>query len=196
METPDDLGLSETEQAAVHQKWDTYGGVLTQVAQEGFKTLGEPPYGYPEYIDLDTLTSHDSRTLTREYAKNKAWKDFSEQRFNYYKMMQTQTANELKSIEVQTKRTLRASSSKKTISKDEASDASRANPRYEELKVQEQRVSQFMDFYETEIKRFAGNISMVSRAITMRGQNIEEGNRQGNIGAHGTGGYSGAPQRF
>jgi hypothetical protein len=193
MEIPDDLGLSATEQASVHQQWDTYNEVLAQVAREGFKSLGEPPFGYPEYLDLDTLTSHDSRILTREFAKNKAWKDFAEQRCNYYKMMLTQVKNELSAIEVHTKKRLREGNKKKVISKDEVADAARTNPRYQDLGVNEQRLTQFLDFYDTEIRRFAGNISMVSRAITVRGQNIEETNRQTNVGGSVPGG---APPRF
>lgn len=188
MDLPENMGLSASEQQAVHQQWSTYTGVIQQLTKEGFKALGEPSHGYPEYLDIDTLTSHDSRVLTRELARNKAWKDFAQQRLTYISMILVETRNELQAIEARVRKHLRTNKVGKTgPTKDDIVDQARTDPRYEQLKAQEQQFDQYKMYYDAEVERFSGNYALISRVITLRGQNIDEGMRQNNVGANGSG---------
>ena len=182
---PDQLGLSQTEQHQVHDQWNTFQKVQAQLKSEGFVPLSYPPHACPGYLDIETLTSHDSKTLTMEYAKYKSWHDFSAQRLMYSEQILLQTFNEMSAIEAQVKTKL-SKESKKKFSKDEIREEARSEPRYANLRLQEQEHKQLKFAYESEKERYAKSMSLISRAITLRGQDIEQGGRASNIGATGS----------
>lgn len=184
LETPDALGLAQSEQQNLHQQWSTFTRVHDRLLHEGFVPLTYPPYSCPGYLDSDTLTSHDSRTLTMEYAKYKAWRDFAAERLMYSAQILLETQNEMEAIEARTKKLLREASSKK-YKKDEIKEECRSDLRYEQLKLQEQENTQLKIAYETQVSRFSNAMSLISRSITLRGQDVEQGIRASNIGASG-----------
>jgi hypothetical protein len=185
LDVPEQLGLSNTEQQNLHQQWSTFNQVQQRLKQEGFVPLPYPQYACPGYLDVETLTAHDSRTLTMEYAKYKAWRDFTAERLAYSEQILLETSNEMSAIEARTKKRLQQDSKKK-FTKDEIREEARSDQRYEQLKLQEQENKQLKVAYETQRDRFSNGMSLISRAITMRGQDIEQGNRGSNIGATGT----------
>ena len=185
LDLPDQLGLSQSEQQNLHQQWTTFEKVQNRLKKEGFMPLTYPQYACPSYLEVETLTAHASQTLTMEYAKHKAWCDFTAERLMYSEQILLETSNEMSVIEAQTKKRL-SQESKKKYSKDEIREEARSDPRYEQLKLQEQENKQLKLAYETEKERFKTGMALISRAITLRGQDIEEGNRARNIGASGT----------
>lgn len=182
LQLPDQLGLSQSEQQHVHQQWSTFDKVQAQLKSEGFVPLAYPPYACPGYLEVETLTAHASQTLTQEYAKYKAWRDFTAERLAYSEQILLETSNEMGTIEARTKKRLQQDSKKK-FTKDEIREEARTDQRYEQLKLQEQEHKQLKVSYETQLSRFSNGMQTISRAITMRGQDIEQGNRAGNIGA-------------
>lgn len=188
LQIPDQLGLSETEQVQIHQQWSTFEKVQQQLRNEGFIPLGTPPYACPGYIDLETITSHNSQVLTTMMAQCKAWRDYAAQRGVFSRQILVETRNELKDIETKTKAQMRAAAkTAKPIPAGDVKEAAAATPRYAQLLLQEQEHIQSEEYYTSEASRFASNFQLLSRAITIRGQDIEQGNRAGNVGAHGTG---------
>jgi hypothetical protein len=185
LDIPDRLGLSHTEQQQVHDQWNTFDRVQAQLKQEGFVPLAYPPYACPGYLDIDTLTSHDSRTLTVEYAKYKSWHDFTAQRLMYSEQILLQTSNEMGAIEAEVKTRL-AQESKKKYNKDDIREEARKDQRYAQLRLQEQEHKQLKFAYESEKERYSKSMSLISRAITLRGQDIDQGQRGSNIGASAT----------
>ena len=188
MNVPDSLGLSETEQVNIHQQWSTYVGVHERLQREGFTTLGTPPYACPGYIDQDTIASQDSKVLTMMMAQCKAWRDYASQREVYSRQLLMEMRNELRSIETTTKKSMKdSSSSKKTPTTADIKDRAMSTPRYVQLLICEQEQEQLEEWYKSEASRFSSNFQLLSRAVTVRGQDIEQVNRAGNVGAHGTG---------
>ena len=188
MDIPAGLAISDSEAEKLHAKWDTYGRVIASLTAQGFGAMNPPNYALPMYLDMDVLTAHNSTTILQELAKNKAWRDYTSQLKTYADMILTQTTNELSALEALSKKRIRETSKgKKGPTKDEIIEHARTNPRYEQLKVQEQEWQQYRDYYANEVSRLDSNYRIVSRAITVRGQDIEQGIRQGNVGAHGTG---------
>jgi hypothetical protein len=181
LETPEMLGLSQSEQQTIHSHWDTFNNVQHRLAGEGFVPLGRPVYACPSYLDPEVLTAHNSKTLTMEFAKYKAWRDFTAERLVYTKQILLQTRNEMRSIEVKVKKSMRKGSKRPT--KDEIQEESKSDPRYEQLRVQEQENQQLELMYEAKEKEFSSAISLISRVITMRGQDIDQAQRGNTIGA-------------
>ena len=185
---PENLGLSESEQTQIHEQWSTYGQVLQQIQQEGFVPLGTPPFASPGYIDQEAITSQDSRVLTILMAQYKAWRDYSSQRAVFASQILTETRNELRSIETTTKRHMReASTSKKAISAADVKDEASRTPRYTQLLLQEQQYVQLDEFYSSESSRFSSGFQLLSRTVTIRGQDIEQNGRAQNVGTQGPG---------
>ena len=182
LETPDALGLAQSEQMRIQDQWSTFDRVQFRLQQEGFAPLSMPPYACPGYLDVETLTAHDSKTLTTEYAKYKAWRDFTSERLMYTKQILLETVNKLKKIELETRKRLRAGGIKKPTA-DELQEQARSDPAYDQLKLQEQENQQYELAYESELSRFSNGMTAISRSITMRGQDIEQGNRGTKIGA-------------
>ena len=150
--------------------------------------MGTPPYACPGYIDQDTISSQDSRVLTIMMAQCKAWRDYASQREVYSRQLLAEMRNELRDIEAKTKKALKdTATSNKAIPAADVKDEARRTPRYTQLLVCEQEQEQLQEWYKSEASRFASNFQLLSRAVTIRGQDIEQGNRAGNVGAHGTG---------
>lgn len=189
MDELNDLTVSSSEGEAIHKNWSTFPEVLQQLAQEGFGTLPPPSFGYPGYLDIDVVTSHDSRTITIKMAENIAWIAYTKQRLMYSKMILVETKNELSALELQAKRRLRETSGKqsKAPTTAEIQEKARSNPRYEQLKIQQQKHEQLQEAYEADLDRFSKNYALLSRTVTLRGQDIEQSGRQGNVGANSVG---------
>ncbi len=188
LETPDHLGLSETVIQQTHQIWSTFNNVHARLAQEGFVPLPAPKAACPAYLDDSTLTAHDSRTLALEFGKYKAWRDFVTQRLSFTLQILVETRNEMKAIEGEARRAAKGSTTAKKLTKEELLELVQLNnPRYIQLKMQEQENDQLQIWYEGEKERYASAMNLLSRMLTMRGQDIEQGIRQGNIGSQGAG---------
>lgn len=192
MQIQDGIGLSETEQVNIHLRWSTYGRVHERLQQEGFVALGTPPYACPGYIDQETVSSQNSRTITMMMAQCKAWRDYACQREVYSRQLLVEMRNELRSIEATTKKSMKdTATSKKTITVSDVKEEALHTQRYTQLLICEQEQEQLQEWYKAEASRFSSNFQLLSRTITIRGQDIEQGTRAGNVGAHGTGGSPG-----
>jgi hypothetical protein len=181
LQTPEVLGPSNTEVAALHDKWSTFNRVQERLRLEGFAPLPQPMYACPGYLDVETLTSHNSRLLTMEFAKYKAWRDFTAERLVYSLQILLETRNEMRAIETRVKDEARKV--KRKLTKEEAQEEARTNPRYEALRLQEQENMQLELMYETKEKEFSSAVALISRVITMRGQDIDQGQRGNTVGS-------------
>lgn len=179
LQTPDVLGPSNAEMQQLHEQWSTFGAVQARLRQEGFTPLPQPMYACPSYLDADVLTSQNSRTLTMEFAKYKAWRDFTAERLVYSRQILLETRNEMRAIEARVKGEARS----KKMTKEEVQETAKTNPRYNALRLQEQENEQLELHYETKEKEYSSAVALISRVITIRGQDIEQNNRGGSVGA-------------
>jgi hypothetical protein len=136
-------------------------------------------YAYPGYLDREILLAQDSRMLTMEFAKYKAWRDFAAERLVYSQQILLETRNEMRAIETNIKKAAKKKTDK------EVQEEARTNPRYESLRLQEQENAQLELMYEAKVKEFSSSVAILSRTVALRGQDIEQGNRGRNIGAGG-----------
>lgn len=179
LQTPDVLGPSATEIQQIHTQWSTFDRVQNRLLKEGFSPLPQPMYAYPGYLDKDTLLAQNSRMLTMEFAKYKAWRDFAAERLVYSQQILLETRNEMRAIETKIKKDTKRKTDK------EIQEEARSNPRYEALRLQEQENMQLELMYEAKVKEFSSSVAIISRTVALRGQDIEQSNRGGNIGAGG-----------
>jgi hypothetical protein len=146
-------------------------------------------YACPGYLDVDTLTSHNSRTLSMEFAKYKAWRDFTAERLVYTKQILLETRNEMRDVEVRVKQMARQPKGTRgtRLTKDEIQEEAKKDPRYAALRLQEQENQQLELHYEAKQSEYSDAIKLISRVVALRGQDIDQSGRGGNIGAHGEG---------
>lgn len=193
LETPESLGLPQSEQDIIHDQWNTFERVQHRIASEGFTPLPQPMYACPGYLNVETLTAADTRTLSMEFAKYKAWRDFTSERLVYTQQILVQTRNELRAIELRVKREARKArkpgTAAKKMTKEEVLEEAKSDPRYEQLLIQEQEQEQLELMYTAKKSEFYDATRLISRVVELRKQDIETGQRGGNIGAHGAGGY-------
>jgi hypothetical protein len=116
-----------------------------------------------------------------EFAKYKAWRDFTAERLVYSRQILLETRNEMLAIESQVKS--EALHARKKVTKEEVQEAAKSNPRYRALRLQEQENAQLELHYETKEKEYSSAVALISRTVTIRGQDIEQGQRGNNIGA-------------
>lgn len=191
LQTPDVLGTSTSEVGHIQQQWSTYGRVQQTLSAEGFVPLPPPEYSCPRYLDPNILSSHDSRILTIEYAKYKAWRDFTAERLAYSKEILLETKKQMRKIEANCKRQLlnnKTGPRSKKPDKEEVVELAQQNPEYLALELLEQEHEQLRIAYETKLGEYSSSYQLVSRVITMRGQDIQGGVRQNTIG-NPVGGY-------
>lgn len=185
LQTPDQLGMANSELAQIQQTWSTFHQVQTRLQQEGFVPLGLPQVVCPQYLDMETLGTHDSRALGRLFGQYKAWRDFTAERLAFTEKILLETKNELIEIEAYNKKKLKGDKPGKKVDKEEVIEYSNLNPRYVQLKIQQQENEQLEIWYRMEKDRFSNGIQLISRMLTMRGQDIEQGIRAANVGVQG-----------
>jgi hypothetical protein len=191
LQTPDALGASASEAGQIQVEWSTYNKVQSQLRTEGFQPLPQPEYSCPHYLDPNVLNSHDSRVLTIEFGKYKAWRDFTAERLMYSKQILLETSKQMKKIESAAKKSLmkhKTGARSKKPEKEEVIDLAQQNPEYVQLELQLQEHKQLEIAYETKLSEYSSAVQLISRAVTMRGQDIQQGMRQSNLGTPGPGG--------
>ena len=184
LDTPSKLGLPHAAQESIHDTWSTFYRVQKRLKKEGFTLLPMPEYSCPTYLSTEKLTAHNSTTLALEYARYKAWRDFTAERLMFTKQILVETKTEMEEIESNIKNGMKRRGDKK-LGRTEIREEARTDSRYRQLLLQEQEHTQLQIAYETKLAAFTSSAALVSRAITMRGQDIEQGNRASKIGACG-----------
>lgn len=181
LEVPDALGLSESQQHETDMRWDTYSRVQEDLSLEGFLPIQQPQYQPPQHIHHEALAGQDSRVLTIELARSKAWRDFAANRLLYVEMILLQIRTKKRHIELDCKRALVAGKSKKPTREDVIEQAM-ATPLYVQLELEEQRNEQFRIAYAEYKSLYSSTYQLVSRVVTLRQQDLEQQNRLGNAG--------------
>jgi hypothetical protein len=159
--------------------------VQEALAREGFTPLAQPAYACPSYLDPNVLNSHDSRVLTIEFARYKAWRDFTANRLMYSKQILLETKIQMQKVEALCKKHLMQDASnpikKPTI--EDVVELAQRSLHYVELEQRVQEHQQLEIAYETRLSEFTSSMQLISRSITMRGQDIQQGLRGGNLGS-------------
>lgn len=166
-------GMSASQEEDVHKTWDTIPEVEAELTRRGIGKRFEPEYECPfiEPGSLITLSSHDYSTL---YEKLLGWYGYIAEILAWYKSEVLQSENEMKYVEVVTKKNLMESGKKVTVV--QMNLAVESNPRYIELKLINQKAAQLAAITQGRLNTIEANLKTVSRHIEIR-RLEQEGNR-------------------
>jgi hypothetical protein len=181
LNTPDVLGPSDAEHTQIQAEWSTFHRVQSTLQAEGFTPLHQPAFSCPGYLEHHVLTSHDSRVLAIEYGKYKAWRDYVAERLMYSKQILLEVGKQMHKIENHYKAALQRQG-KKSPKKEEYVELAEADAQYQNCEKLQQEHRQLELAYETKLSEYASAMQVISRSITIRGQDIQQGIRQGNLG--------------
>jgi hypothetical protein len=175
-----DAGLGQQDQAAIHNKWDTIDEAEFDLARMGFFSMEKPDFAAPELnAELyQKLSSADGNTITFEHTRWSAWYSYSHSKLGYFSGVQKQIENEMKEILVRTKREIikRANTAaEKKPTKDDIEHEALIDDRYMQLKRDLQKVEQVIDLLDSHRLKYSAGVKLTSRAVTVRGQEIEAG---------------------
>jgi negative regulator of replication initiation len=121
--------------------------------------------------------------LTNEYARYAAYTGHIGEQIAFIEARLLEIKNELEAIESAVRRTMRARSARGTKpTKEELTDECRENPRYNDLLLQEQYYEQERKILEARRDTYLRAGQVVSRTVTLRGQDIESNMRSHTMG--------------
>jgi len=175
-------GLGQGAQEAIHQDWDTYNRVMQQLASEGFQPIPPPTCNQPIYLTAEQLTDHDSKQNIQLWAQLIAWQNYSEYCLACIDFSIIQTENEMDNIILLTKSRMEETSKRLKEKKPPEAVMERSakvDGRYMQLRLYLQMLQQKRLMVDTQVKRLSKNKQMLSRYVTIRGQDIQAGTRSG-----------------
>jgi hypothetical protein len=173
-----DAGLGQQDQQVIHNKWDTIDEVQLNLALLGFFPMEKPDFAAPSLnAELyQALCAASGNTLTFEHTRFSAWYSYAQDKLGFFVGHQKQIENEMTEIRTRTKRAIVQRATKATAKKptvEAVDEEAQLDPRYMELKLMLQKVEQSIDLLEANAKMFSAGTRLTSRAVTVRGQELE-----------------------
>jgi len=182
---PKDVGLSEQATKNIEMQWDSHASVRDWLAQHGIHPLAEPQVMCPE-VTPDMLLNPDPRSYAELFANLVQWQNYFDELLAEACACLLPIENEMEDIESAKRIHFRKMNEGKTkadrVTDDEVQDLILQDPRYRELKLSQQIFKQHKLFVETKVEQQGRKVRMVSRQVTIRQNELEAGQRAGNVG--------------
>lgn len=159
------VGIGQRAEEAVHQEWNTLDGVENKLRQQGFSPMDTPAFACP-LVTEDLLTTPDNKTYSEAFARQLAWFNYSSQNLARGIAELLQVQNEMELIAARLRRKFRqenkTNKKEDRLSGDDIQDEILLDPRYLELKHQEQKLQQ----YKSEMAAYYGGIERGLKTIS------------------------------
>ena len=188
LRVPSVTGVSLSEEATIHSKWDTIDWARHQMQEVmGLVPATEPQYACP-VIDPGSLSTLNNDDYAILYEKLLNWLGYVTERFADVKAMVIQSKNEMEYIEVVTKDRMMkqavGSGSKKPTG-EQMNVAVQTDQRYEELAIINQKYQQLYDMLQGRVNTLEANLKAVSRHIELRKLEQDKTRLGGNLNNRG-----------
>lgn len=186
LQLPPQVGLGQGAQDAIHQDWDTYDRVMKQLASEGFQPIPPPRCNQPVYITAEQLTDRDSKQNVQLWSELISWQNYSEYCLACIDFAAVQTENEMDNIVLLFKNKVEAeakAAKEKKPTEANMERSAKTDGRYMQLRLYLQMLQQKRLMVDTQVKRLSKNKQMLSRYVTIRGQDIEQDRQRTGAGS-------------
>jgi hypothetical protein len=183
---PDTVGPGYDEQVAIHQQYNTFDDVETQLAMDGFHPE-EPPQVARPRITAELLNHPNDKQYTEIYASLQAWYDYT---INYYRRIQAKIAG----IEAEVDAVGRAirkqiadnlTDLKKAPKPTEVKNMIADHPRVVELEQEKLKLTQAEMLMKSHVDSIDRDLKTASRNIEMRKMDRGQGRRSSGVGYGG-----------
>lgn len=173
---PSIVGPGAEEEEGTHNKWDTFDDVELEMTMMGFPPVPMPSYTCPE-LTSDMLTTANSKKYTETYQQMESWFNYAANTLARMKALQLQIANEMNKIGRLVKEGAPVDDKGKKPSVGTLIDMVENHPRYEELKLEDQKWEQKKQILQSHVVRLEKDLKLLSRQVEIRRQENDMGNR-------------------
>ena len=189
LELPRGVGISTDDLQSVVDQFSTLDKVEESLAQRGFHMGTQPSFGLPD-ITPEILATVDNREYTTLFAQQNAWSNWIGPNLARAENLLLQTKNTLKIVEAKQRldlrRTNRLVDKAEKQSATEIDDEVETDPTRMELLLAVQRAQQEVNQLKAWQEIAERNLSLISRQVEIRRQEIEGGQRENNMPQRGT----------
>ena len=169
-------GLGHEAEQQLHATWETLDDVIIETLKEGFETITRPQYAppilHPQW--LDDLTPERYHLMV---AGLSAWKTYTQSLLNTLDCGIVECDNEMKVLAPSIKQNIRLQAKQNQMTKPAEKvidDLVLTNPRYIELMRRKQTLVQKRKLVEPHFDRYGRELRVLSRALEMRRQELEQ----------------------
>ena len=178
LQVPAVLGIKMSDLEAIQSKFTTLGHVDQELKSMGIVGGKQPDFPLPE-LTAAALTTTSSTEYTEMYAKQLAWSNYLGPVLADVSSGLLEAENQMTLIEAKIKEVAKEQN-KARAKEDRVSDVDIKNqvlndPIYQEAMLEAQRLKQFKLKLEAMHEIAGRNLRLVSRQVTIRGQDIEAG---------------------
>lgn len=170
------LGVGETIQEELHNKWDTIDDVEIELIKMGLGPLEKPHYSFTT-MTPGTVERMSNDELTRALEMYQGWHSFSANMLSRVRGRIGQCDNEMKVLAAKL-RSHAVQTAKQLGDKKPAEDAIKEqimlNPRYQDIMIDVQKAEQMRFQLEGWVDSFSLGIRIISRQVELRRQSLEQ----------------------
>lgn len=178
-------GPGQTQAQAVMTKWHTIDDVQEESLLRGFPEKVKPEFECPQ-LDVETLTSNDSKAYTQKYTELLAWFGYAGELLALIHARVLQLKNMQDILAAEGRKTLRdLKSGVKKPTKEEIEDYLTLNPEYQDVTLQLQRFQQAKLLYDAKVDSIERSLRVISRQIEIRRLDIEQNRTDGGMSNRG-----------
>lgn len=186
LRVPKTLGASAPEQQSLEDRWTTSTEVEAELAERGLPSLQRPAWDYPGPVTPEQLVTQDGEDYTRLFLHHLGWHNYLYPIVARVRSHLLQVENRKKLLERSIRKTERernANRPKETrVTQEELKECHLDDGAYQELMLEEQKLRQQRLEYEGYLAVVAKNLDVISRQVTLRGQDIEQERLGGGLG--------------
>jgi hypothetical protein len=178
------VGLPEQTTRNIEMQWDSHDSVREWLAQHGIHPMAEPQVVCPE-VTPDMLLNPDPRSYAELFSNLVQWQNYFDELLAEACACLLPIENEMEDIESAKRTHFRKMNEGKPRNErttdDEIKDLILQDPRHRELRLAQQTFKQHKLFIETKVEQQGRKVRMVSRQVTIRQNELEAGQRAGNV---------------
>jgi hypothetical protein len=192
------IGISQAKLEEIVTKFRTLAHVEADMRVKGPAEYSKPTF-QPSEVTPETLATENPAEYTRIFAEQLAWLNYFSPMMGKVEAACTENENILKLVDAQIRKDMIAMN--KTLTKGEKFSEPEidaevlTNPTYQDCLLEVQKMRQYRYQVDAWINISNRNIRVVSRQVSLRGQEIEGSNREANVTKAGGGGRRYGPIR-
>lgn len=188
LQIPQGLGAGKSKLDMLMEKFSTIPAIEQELTRLGIHDMPQPQVALPA-VTAEVLMTPDSRAYTTLYAEQLGWFNYLAPILSRIEVNLLQAENIFTLIEAEIKDAIyeqnKMLEKKEKMSESEVKNKVLIHPYYQDCLLEVQRYKQFKDRIDTQAKIASRNMTVISRQVEIRRQEIEGGQRENNMPRHG-----------
>lgn len=169
------IGVGAEQASEIQQQWDTADESEGEVIGFGLVDHPIPPFKCPE-LDVDTLTTLDSRMYTEAYVQLLAWFAYASELLAKVqaRVLQYDQMQDILTAQTRTRQREISRATPGRVTAEELRDQLLTNPEYQDITLQLQRFKQRKMLLDAKVENIERSLRVISRQVEIRKLDIEQ----------------------